>query len=140
MIVHYVMGRRTNVNNRLGAKIVLEYNDEDSVRTSNEGLVYKKFLEELSGDFLTDEIKEEFEVTLQIANVKRNKQTVFVDYNRLTKDTIPMWEIDKCMDVYRALKKEIRRLHNNYLAAEAEKEEKRRSLNDANNLPNNNEN
>lgn len=139
MVVHYVMGRRAQEHNRLGAKVVLEYNDEDSVRTSNEGLVYKKFLEELSGDFLTDEIKDEFEVTLKIENVKRNKQTVFVDYGRLTKDTIPMWEIDKCMDVYRALKKEIRRLHTNYLAAEAEKE-KRRAENGVDNLPKNNEN
>lgn len=139
MVVHYVMGRRSQEHNRLGAKVVLEYNDEDSVRTSNEGLVYKKFLEGLSGDFLTDEIKDEFEVTLRIENVKRNKQTVFVDYGRLTKDTIPMWEIDKCMDVYRALKKEIRRLHDNYLAAEAEKE-KRRAENGVDNLPKNNEN
>ena len=139
MIVHYVMGRRTQEHNRLGAKVVLEYNDADSVRTSNEGLVYKKFLEGLSGDFLTDEIKDEFEVTLRIENVKRNTQTVFVDYGRLTKDTIPMWEISKCMDVYRALKKEIRRLHDNYLAAEAEKE-KRRVENGIDNLPKNNEN
>lgn len=129
MTVHFVMGRRIAQNNRLGACINLEYNDDDSVRTSNEGLVYKKFFETLSGDFITEDIKHEFEIVIKISDVKRMKQTVNVDYNRLTTDSIPLWEINSCMDIYRAIKREVREKHDQYLAEEERKRELRQQRN-----------
>lgn len=139
MIVHFVMGRRTNQSNRLGAFVDLEYDDNDSVRTSNEGLVYKKFLEDLSGDFITEEINKEFEVVIKISNVKRMRQTVNIDYNRLV-PSVPLWVVDSCMDIYRALKKELRKKHDAYLAEEERKAKSRQELKEGNNsLPNSDE-
>lgn len=132
MTVHFVMGRRTNQSNRLGAFVNLEYDDNDSVRTSNEGLVYKKFLEDLSGDFITEEINKEFEVVIQISNVKRMRQTVNIDYSRLV-PSVPLWVVDKCMDIYRALKKDLREKHDAYLAEEERKEKSRQELKEGNN-------
>lgn len=140
MKVHFVMGRRTDQDNRLGAFVELEFNDNDSVRTSNEGLVYKKFLEELSGDFITEDINKEFEVVISISNVKRTKQTVDIDYNRLVSSTIPLWLIDKCMGIYRALKREIRKRHTVYIENEERKEKLRQEQKEGNNrLPNSEE-
>lgn len=132
MIVHFVMGRRTNQSNKLGAFINLEYDDNDSVRTSNEGLVYKRFLEDLSGDFITEEINKEFEVVIKISNVKRMRQTVSIDYSRLV-PSVPLWVVDNCMDIYRALKKELRSKHDAYLAEEERKEKLRQELKEGNN-------
>lgn len=130
MVVHYVMGRRISQSNRLGAFINLEFDDNDSVRTNNEGFVYKKFLEESSGDFLTEDINHEFEIVISISDVKKMRQTVSVDYNRLpTTSPIPLWEIDKCMDLYRAIKREIRSKHNLYLEEERRKREMRSDKN-----------
>lgn len=124
MIVHFVMGRRTQQSNRIGAFIYLEYDDNDSVRTSNEGIVYKKFLEDQSGDFITEEINKEFEVVIKISNVKRARQTVSIDYNRLV-PSVPLWVVDNCMNIYRVLKKELRSKHDAYLAEEERKEKLR---------------
>ena len=138
MKVHLVMGRRTQQNNRLGAFVNLEYDDNDSVRTSNEGLVYKKFLEDLSGDFITEEITKEFEVVLKISNVKRMKQTVNIDYGRLV-PSVPLWVVNNCMDIYRALKKELRKKHDAYLAEEERKAKLRQELKEGNNSLSNSE-
>lgn len=124
MIVHFVMGRRTQQSNRIGAFIYLEYDDNDSVRTSNEGIVYKKFLEDQSGDFITEEINKEFAVVIKISNVKRARQTVSIDYNRLV-PSVPLWVVDNCMNIYRVLKKELRSKHDAYLAEEERKEKLR---------------
>lgn len=132
MIVHFVMGRRTQQSNRIGAFIYLEYDDNDSVRTSNEGIVYKKFLEDLSGDFITEEINKEFEVVIKISDVKRMWQTVNIDYNRLV-PSVPLWVVDNCMDIYRVLKKELRSKHDAYLAEEERKENLRQERKGADN-------
>lgn len=132
MIVHFVMGRRTQQSNRIGAFIYLEYDDNDSVRTNNEGIVYKKFLEDQSGDFITEEINKEFEVVIKISNVKRVRQTVSIDYNRLV-PSVPLWVVDNCMNIYRVLKKELRSKHDAYLAEEERKEKLRQERKGADN-------
>jgi hypothetical protein len=132
MKVHFIMGRRVHLNNRLGAFVNLEYDDNDSVRTSNEGLVYKKFLEDLSGDFITEEINKEFEVVITISNVKRMRQTVTIDYGRLV-PSVPLWIVDNCMNIYRALKKEIRKKHDAYLENEERKAKLRQEQKESNN-------
>lgn len=139
MIVHFVMGRRTQQSNRIGAFIYLEYDDNDSVRTSNEGIVYKKFLEDQSGDFITEEINKEFEVVIKISDVKRMRQTVNIDYNRLV-PSVPLWVVDNCMNIYRVLKKELRSKHDVYLAEEERKENLRQARKRADSsLPNSEE-
>ena len=148
MIVHFVMGRRTQQSNRVGAFVTLEYDDDnDSVRTSNEGIAYKKFLEDISGDFITEDINKEFEIVIKISNVKRirktdvkrTQQTVNIDYNRLV-PSIPLWVINNCMDIYRALRKELRSKHAEYLAEEEREEKMRQKLKESDNsLPNSEE-
>lgn len=138
MIVHFVMGRRTQQNNRIGAFVYLEYDDNDSVRTNNEGIAYKKFLEGISGDFITEDINKEFEIVIKISNVKRMRQTVNIDYNRLV-PSIPLWVINNCMDIYIALKKEFRRKHAEYLSEEERKEKLRQKLKEVDNSLSNNE-
>lgn len=138
MKVHFIMGRRVHLNNRLGAFVKLEYDDNDSVRTSNEGLVYKRFLEDLSGDFITEEITKEFEVVITISNVKRMRQTVTIDYGRLV-PSVPLWVVDNGMNIYRALKREIRKKHDAYLAEEERKEKLRQELKEGNNSLSNSE-
>lgn len=113
MDVWFIIGRRTKDPTHLGARVQLVESEDDSVRTHNESLVYKRFLEGILPDFMCDSIQDDFGICISISNVKRMTQVVTVDYKWMHKD-VPRWVIDASLDIYKAIKSDIRKKHKAY--------------------------
>lgn len=118
MRIKYVIGRRIGNPERMGSFVELEEEeDTDTVRSCNEGLVYKRMLEEVSGDFLCsgpEEVRHDFEIILSVSKVKRMTQVLNVDYQRVDCTSATNWMVDSCMEIYRVIKRQVREKHKAY--------------------------
>ena len=102
--------------------------EDDKVRDCNYGLEWNNYFQELIDKYWENDpnIKVLFQVVLNFSNTRNIQTTVHVDYQRYP--DCPQWLVDMCMNIYRAIKSNMRRRKKILDEKNKAKAEKRKSL------------
>ena len=113
---------------KAAAFLSTEETETDKIRDCNYGISWNNYFQELIDKYWENDpnIKVLFQVSIDFSNTKSHQTTVKVDYQKYP--DCPMWLVDMCMNIYRAIKSEMRKCKKMLDEKNKEKAEKRKSL------------